>query len=501
MKNQKNRSVPNRTKNEIRYLLVISSFSLLVFVTIVIFVWHWQNTNTTKDRVIIRIFPQSDAHVQKLRKMKLLKADPMVTDFVEVSGRLRDVLELTNFGIPSVIVAESNQNSIIESLYPDYKKMVARISSLSESFPNLVKLEKIGQSQFKKQDIYAVKISGNPHKREDEPSVLFMAGHHAGEPAGIQVCLSIMEHILNNRNNPTIQKWLQQMAIWLVPCVNPDGYDYLISNQLEFPWWRKNLRDNDGDGTFEFENDGVDLNRNYDFNWSSGGSPNAGSRYFRGLAAGSENEVQAIKKLARRERFVLAVDYHSFGEAVLYPWSNEMKPPDTGLIKNIAQNLAGRLKKIDRDKYYGLIPLNGKSGQSANWLYASWRTAAFIIEIGPEYFPDQLMLQKIVDTQLDGVEFLLDRVLTSSISGHIRDKNSRKPLQAIVQLEHDFSPIVEPTRSDPEFGGFWRLVLPGKYFITVSADGYQMKKLPPVLVNPGRNQRLEISMEKNNTNE
>ena len=501
MKNQENRSLPNRTKIEIRYLLVISSFSLLVFGTIVIFVLHWQNTNTTKDRVIIRIFPQSDAHVQKLRKMKLLGDDRSASDFVEVSGRFQDVLELNNFGIPVTIIAESKQNTTIDSVYSDYKKLMAEIFFLAKSFPDLVKVEKIGQSQFKKQDIYGVKISGQPREREDEPSVLFMAGHHAGEPAGIHVCLAIMKHILNNQKNPKIQKWLQQMAIWLVPCVNPDGYDYLISNRLEFPWWRKNLRDNDGDGVFEFGTDGVDLNRNYDFNWRSGGSPDAGSRYFRGLAPGSENEVQMIKKLADRERFVLAVDYHSFGEVVMFPWSNEMRPPDAGVLKNIAQNLAGRLKKIDRDKYYGLIPLNGKSGQSANWLYAHWRTAAFIIEIGPEYFPDQSMLQKIVDTQLEGVKFLLDRVLTSSISGHVHDKNSRKPLQAIVQLEDDFSPIVEPTRSDPEFGRFWRLVLPGKYSITASADGYQMRSLPPVLVNPGRNQKLEIILEKNSTNE
>ena len=44
--------------------------------------------------------------------------------------------------------------------------------------------------------------------------------------------------------------------LWFVPVANPDGYDYTFTegNRL----WRKNLRDNDGDGVITGL-DGVDL--------------------------------------------------------------------------------------------------------------------------------------------------------------------------------------------------------------------------------------------------
>ena len=48
-----------------------------------------------------------------------------------------------------------------------------------------------------------------------------------------------------------------------VPVANPDGYDYTFSTQR---FWRKTLRDNNGDGQITV-GDGVDPNRNYPTKW------------------------------------------------------------------------------------------------------------------------------------------------------------------------------------------------------------------------------------------
>lgn len=60
-------------------------------------------------------------------------------------------------------------------------------------------------------------------------------------------------HLINNRE------------IWIVPLLNPDGYNYDREDPDRL--WRKNLRDNDGDEE-PGECDGVDINRNYPFEWS-----------------------------------------------------------------------------------------------------------------------------------------------------------------------------------------------------------------------------------------
>ena len=103
-----------------------------------------------------------------------------------------------------------------------------------------------------------------------------------------------------------------------MPCVNPDGYVY---NELNNPdgggLWRKNRRAND-DGTF-----GVDLNRNYGFKWGFddfGSSPIPISETYRGTEPFSEPETQAIRHLCLQHDFGIALNYHSYGNFLIYPF-------------------------------------------------------------------------------------------------------------------------------------------------------------------------------------
>ena len=56
--------------------------------------------------------------------------------------------------------------------------------------------------------------------------------------------------------------------IWVVPMLNPDGYQYDRDTWTGGYGWRKNMRDNDQSDNFEEERDGVDINRNYPLEWS-----------------------------------------------------------------------------------------------------------------------------------------------------------------------------------------------------------------------------------------
>ena len=65
--------------------------------------------------------------------------------------------------------------------------------------------------------------------------------------------------------------------IWIIPMLNPDGYEYdrTISHPGSGGGWRKNCRDqsinggkrSNGNGKFDPDTDGVDLNRNYPYQW------------------------------------------------------------------------------------------------------------------------------------------------------------------------------------------------------------------------------------------
>ena len=96
---------------------------------------------------------------------------------------------------------------------------------------------------------------------------------------------------------------------------------------------------------------GVDLNRNFGFNWgedldllrANAGTPLPCLETFIGDTAFSEAESQAVRNvvLRYRHRMVAYLSYHSFGQKILYPWSfTEDKVPDWTELHHMANTLA-----------------------------------------------------------------------------------------------------------------------------------------------------------------
>ena len=99
---------------------------------------------------------------------------------------------------------------------------------------------------------------------------------------------------------------------------NPDGYDYTFTEGQRL--WRKNLRDNDGDGQIT-DADGVDLNRNFDYRWgydNEGSSPDPTSLTYRGPSRTPSPRHKALEALVKRIGFEFFVNYHSAAELLLY---------------------------------------------------------------------------------------------------------------------------------------------------------------------------------------
>jgi murein tripeptide amidase MpaA len=110
---------------------------------------------------------------------------------------------------------------------------------------------------------------------------------------------------------------LDTLDLWLVPCMNPDGREYVMNVDS---LWRKNLRDNPGT-----ECDGVDLNRNFDVLWGvTQGQTSCAqcSEVFVGSAAFSEPETRNIRSVLDTRRVDCFVDVHSYSELVLWPWGH-----------------------------------------------------------------------------------------------------------------------------------------------------------------------------------
>jgi hypothetical protein len=265
-----------------------------------------------------------------------------------------------------------------------YSETVALMDALHASYPNLT-TDKISiGTTWQGRDIWAMKISDNPNLEEGEPEVLFDALHHAREPITVSVLIDLMYYLCDNYGVESEATFLvDNRQIWFVPIVNPDGYVY---NEQTNPngggMWRKNRRE-------QGACDGVDLNRNYGYQWGGAGSDSDPcSEVYRGPSAFSEPETQAVRDFIREHEFVTQDSYHSVVGVVLFPWGYTTSPtPDDALFRAIAA------ERVRESGYaYGQIgpDLYLASGVMCDWAYGEQLTKpkimSFTTEVGGSGF-------------------------------------------------------------------------------------------------------------------
>lgn len=190
----------------------------------------------------------------------------------------------------------------------------------AKTYPGVTKLVKLGTT-YQGRDILALKVTQGARGIKDgsRPAVIFSATQHAREWIAPEITRRIMNTYLQRwaaDDEPT-KKLLQQTELWFVPVMNPDGYQYTFTDER---LWRKNLRDNNGDGVTQV-GDGVDPNRNFPSHWgydNEGSSPIPSSDTYRGPSPASEPETRAAIKLFDTAKAEFMVNYHSNGQWLLY---------------------------------------------------------------------------------------------------------------------------------------------------------------------------------------
>ena len=214
------------------------------------------------------------------------------------------------------------------------------LAAVAARYPRLAKLVTIGRTVQGK-PILAVKVTKNARQTRDgsRPATAYMGAQHAREWITVEMTRRLLHHVLDNYGtDAAITRLVNRTELWFVPVANPDGYDYTFTpgNRL----WRKNLRDNNGDGQITAV-DGVDLNRNFAYKWgydNEGSSPDPSSETYRGPAPNSEPETRALDRLFRRVGFEFFINYHSAAELLLYGvgWQVSTPTPDDEIYKAMA---------------------------------------------------------------------------------------------------------------------------------------------------------------------
>ena len=271
----------------------------------------------------------------------------------------------------------------MKQLYRSYNESTDIFKDLENKYSKYIKLESIGKT-WEKRDINLITISKDIKTAHTRPALFFTGTIHAREWVGHEVAIEFAKYVLEKYDNdPIIQSYLENTTIYMVPCANPDGYEY---SKNHFSFWRKNRRIN-ADGTY-----GVDLNRNFPIGYVKSSVPS--SNVYGGPEPFSEPETRALRDFVEaHDNISIALDYHSQGN-VFFP-AHDFRHEDTidtTDMNTLCANMAEEIRKISGREYgihQGKPPTKLISG-SGREFYHSRGIIASVVEVGTRNISDYM---------------------------------------------------------------------------------------------------------------
>ncbi len=332
----------------------------------------------------LRAHPELDVATAKPGVSADIVATTRTLDVIRQSGMRYEVVheDLAAFYASRITTRDAGNFGIFHS----YSENIAFVDSLRQLHPQLVSAKwSLGQTS-QGRHLWAFRVSDNPDVDENEPEILIDGMHHAREIMTSEFCIMFADYLCQNYGSDPVVTWLvDNRELYIVPIVNPDGVVYNEQTDPEGGGlWRKNRRNNGG--TY-----GVDLNRNYPYMWgydTDGSSPYPDDETYRGPAAGSEPEVQALMGLVNAHQFVTHNSFHSYAELTLYPWGYTSTP----CVDDATFQAMGQIMCSQNGYEFGPAPelLYSTNGSTTDWAYGATashpKIFTFSSEIGSSGF-------------------------------------------------------------------------------------------------------------------
>ncbi|GLX79771.1 hypothetical protein tinsulaeT_31110 [Thalassotalea insulae] len=292
--------------------------------------------------------------------------------------------------------------------YASYQQTIAFLEQSMAAHPQLIRLRSIGET-WEGRPIVLVSISLDVEYADHKPALLYTGTIHAREWIGNELAIQFIQYVISNyRFNPKLKQALTRNTLYMVPCLNPDGFEY---SRQHFSFWRKNRRNNN-DGSY-----GVDLNRNFSVKFRQ--NQDTSSNIYSGPYAFSEPETRAIRNFVlEHKNITVALDYHSQGN-VFFPahkfnHENEIEGTDLNLL---CANMNREISKVTGRKYgihRGKPPANLIHGSGREYYY-SLGILATVVEVGTRNIPDYLInMSQSVDENIPAVLYALSEAISYS---------------------------------------------------------------------------------------
>ncbi len=357
--------------------------------------------------------------------------------------------------------------------YTDPQEMSAFMDQVVAAYPNLAE-KSISQSPlFEGQTQYVLHLTKDVGLPNERPSFLLDAQHHAREVMTPEIARDMIDYLTSRyATDPQVQRWLDNVNVYVVGSVNPDGAMYVFTTD---PSWRKNRHPSCA----------VDNNRNYPMGWNScnGSSGVCSNETYRGASPASEPETQGLQQLTFQVRPFFALSYHSYGEYLMYSYGCS-DPDERSALDEVAQGLNAILPNDNgATGQYATGPIWSTiylaDGGSVDTQYNQYGAYAYVIEVNSSaaggFQPSYATWRNLtVQRQRTAWKYFLDKTLDGAqIRGKVTDAATGLPLAANLEIQEVTFTHGEAPRHADSKGNYRLLVQSGQtYHVRYAFPGY-----------------------------
>ena len=333
-------------------------------------------------------------------------------------------------------------------------------------YPDICKKIIIGYS-VQNRPLCVLKISDNVDIEEAEPEFKYTSTMHGDEVTGVEMNMYLIENILKGyeTNVDTMQFIVNNTELYIMPLHNPDG---MALGQ-------------------RYNANNVDLNRNFP-EWTHGDSNVAGSYTpYSGTTTAIENI--AIMNWSNDHNFVLSANFH--GGALVANYLLDAKVgfssgqyaacPDDEHVTWMAYNYSVRNTPMFNGSFTDGIT-NGCEWYTIDcgmqdWNYNYHNDLEVTLELSVAKWPAFSEMAGFWEDNRESMFWYLSAV-HKGIYGAVIDYDTGLPLDATIEIIG----IDKEYYTDPDFGDYYRILIPGTYSMTVSAPGYISQTINNIVV-------------------
>ena len=370
--------------------------------------------------------------------------------------------------------------------YHSYADMTALLQAYEAAYgasqstnPDICRLYSLGQS-VQGRELWAMLITDNPDAEELEPEFKYVSTIHGDETVGTEMCLYFIDHLLTQYGvTDRISQLVDGTALWVVPLMNPDGHTL---------------------GS-RYNANGFDLNRSFP-SWPSEFS---GTK-FDGAPLdlqGRPPEVQHVMQWTADNSFTLSANFHAGALIVNYPFDddgkgtgNDAPTPDDALLEYVSETYS----MFNTPLYTSSVPYfpkgiaNGSTwyqidGGMQDWNYRYVACNEVTIELSVNKSPNAGTLAALWDDNRDAM-IAYAEMAGIGVRGRVRDELTNEPVYARVEVAGNG----QPAFTDPGFGDYHRMLLPGTYTLEFTAPGYIDKQKTGIVVTEGGAVRVDVKL-------